>query len=46
VLPSICPKCGGETEIGYGLMGGGIGTYVACWADGCDFFAKRQDPDE
>ena len=40
-LPSICPKCKAETIYGYGLMGGGIGSYVVC--NNCDFFAKQQD---
>lgn len=40
-----CPKCGAkEVSMGYGLAGGGIGPYEAC--DACDWFAKRQDPDE
>lgn len=44
-LPSVCPKCGETTLPGYGLMGGGIGAYVLCVADDCDFFAKQQDPE-
>ena len=44
-LPDECPKCGARTEMGYGLMGGGMGVYVFCETDGCDFFAKRQDPE-
>jgi hypothetical protein len=42
-LPEVCPKCGTETIFGYGLNGGGVGTYVMCGEDGCDFFAKRLD---
>jgi len=38
-----CPKCGGEVGQGYGLMGGDIGPYTFCVADGCDYFDKRQD---
>jgi hypothetical protein len=38
-----CPKCGGEVANGYGLAGGGIGTYAYCTADGCDYFIKAQD---
>lgn len=44
-LPSACPKCGAPTLPGYGLMGGGIGAYVMCESDDCDFFAKQQDPE-
>jgi hypothetical protein len=25
-----CPKCGGETEMGFGLAGGGYGVYAYC----------------
>ena len=25
-----CPKCGGELEVGYGLAGGGMGSYQYC----------------
>ena len=25
-----CPKCAGETEEGYGLAGGGMGSYTYC----------------
>jgi hypothetical protein len=42
-LPEKCPKCGEETVFGYGLMGGGMGSYVFCDTEGCDFFAKQQD---
>lgn len=45
-LPAVCPKCGAKTEPGYGLMGGGIGPYVVCFTEGCDFFAKQQDDSE
>lgn len=41
-LPETCPKCGTETQFGFGLAGGGYGPYVACMNDACDFFAKRQ----
>lgn len=41
-----CPKCGAETDCGYGLAGGGIGVYFFCTADGCEFFSKTQDPPE
>ena len=36
-----CPKCGGRTYCGYGLAGGGIGTYTMCLH--CDWFDKTQD---
>ncbi len=42
-LPEKCPKCGADLISGYGLMGGGIGLYVVCDTDGCDFFEKQQD---
>lgn len=29
-LPTTCPKCGTETTFGFGLAGGGYGSYVAC----------------
>jgi hypothetical protein len=36
-----CPKCGADTEGGFGLAGGGYGPYVYC-PNGCDYFAKLQ----
>ncbi len=44
--PEDCPKCGEPLTPGYGLMGGGIGVYQFCEADGCDYFHKTQDGDE
>lgn len=41
----VCPKCGTETTFGFGLAGGGYGSYVMCQNDACDFFAKRQSED-
>lgn len=42
-----CPKCGGETLHGFGLMGGGYGPYVVCDGDpGCSWFYKTQSNDE
>jgi hypothetical protein len=39
-----CPKCFAETEMGYGLAGGGgIGPYVYC--PQCDYFEKYRDPE-
>jgi len=35
-----CPKCGTPTCEGYGLAGGGLGAYVHCSADACDYFEK------
>lgn len=29
-----CQYCGGETDMGYGLAGGGIGAYTFCTACG------------
>lgn len=41
-----CPKCGGELMWGYGLAGGGMGSYWYCMSDNCDFFEKELDEDE
>lgn len=46
VMPKLddpCPKCGAKLDFGYGLMGGGVGGYVFCSTDDCDFFVKEQD---
>lgn len=40
---TTCPKCSAELCEGYGLAGGGIGTYFYCRNDACDFFDKTQD---
>jgi hypothetical protein len=40
-LPAECPECGEPTEQGFGLAGGGYGTYVFC---DCGFFSKVQEP--
>lgn len=41
-----CPKCGTATEFGFGLAGGGYGTYIFCPSDACDgYFAKQQCDD-
>ena len=45
--PEHCPRCGGQLEMGYGLMGGGIGTYWCCVDEHrreCDWMGKRLDP--
>ena len=39
----LCPKCNSELEMGYGLAGGGIGPYVYCSNEQCDYFEKFQD---
>jgi hypothetical protein len=44
-LLDICPKCGTETEQGFGLAGGGYGVYVYCPTEGCGYFAKIQVED-
>ncbi len=41
--PEKCPACGGELAYGYGLAGGGIGSYVMCLNDDCDHFDKKPD---
>ena len=28
--PDVCPKCQGELEAGFGLVGGGYGVYMYC----------------
>lgn len=38
-----CPHCGARLEIGYGLAGGGMGTYFYCDAHGV--ICKEQDDD-
>jgi hypothetical protein len=40
----LCPKCNSHTHSGYGLLGGGIGTYTHCLEETCDYFEKTQDP--
>lgn len=37
-----CPRCGSELTTGFGLAGGGYGTYKFCDTTGCRFFVKRQ----
>lgn len=37
-----CPACGGEAFMGYGLAGGGVGSYTSCLED-CGYFAKIED---
>lgn len=41
--PEKCPDCGGPLELGYGAMGGGMGPYVFCLADNCQWWLKRQE---
>lgn len=41
--PEKCPECGGPLSFGYGLMGGGIGPYVLCVDDDCDWMEKRPE---
>jgi hypothetical protein len=38
-----CPKCGCQLEHGFGLAGGGYGSYVFCSREGCDYFYKWQE---
>lgn len=42
---NICPKCGADLEIGYGMAGGGMGAYEYCPVSGT-IVTKDQDPDE
>lgn len=37
-----CQLCGNKLGSGYGLAGGGMGSYTFCTA--CNFFEKQQDP--
>ncbi len=42
--PEKCPKCGADTEMGYGLMGGGMGPYWYCDGENeCDWFFKKRE---
>jgi hypothetical protein len=42
-LLDICPHCGGQTEHGFGLAGGGYGVYAFCADDACGkYFGKIQ----
>jgi len=36
-----CPKCGSCIDVGYGLVGGGMGSYKACMNEECDWFYKE-----
>jgi hypothetical protein len=39
-----CPECHQMSlHFGYGLLGGGIGSYETC--DRCEYFKKQQDPE-
>lgn len=38
-----CPKCGDEIASSYGLAGGGMGPYVFCLNDDCDYFVKQTE---
>ena len=39
----LCPNCGIHLIFGYGLAGGGMGSYGMC--DSCDYARKAQDPE-
>jgi hypothetical protein len=40
-----CQYCGGETDVGYGLAGGGIGVYTYCTS--CNrILDKTQDKED
>jgi hypothetical protein len=41
-----CPKCGQSLYQGYGLAGGGMGSYSYCMTEGCDYFDKTQDAED
>ena len=39
-----CPRCEvGHLVYGYGLAGGGIGSYQFCCRDECEHFVKQLD---
>ena len=40
-----CPKCGGQTEDGFGMAGGGFGVYTYCTSCG-EVVTKSEFPDE
>lgn len=42
---AFCPKCGAEALVGYGLAGGGFGSYEYCTAKGCNWFHKIYEDD-
>ena len=44
-VPAACPVCGEEIEEGYGLCGGGIGTYWFCSENMDHYFTKKEDHD-
>ena len=39
----VCPKCGADIVISYGLMFGGLGLSKFCEKDECDWFYKELD---
>jgi hypothetical protein len=41
-----CPKCGAELLYGFGLAGGGFGSYEFCSNDDCEHFKKEQVGDD
>lgn len=43
-LPDECPRCGSDDMVfGYGLAGGGFGSYLACE---CGALIKEMEPEE
>lgn len=43
IKTDTCPQCGDEVAGGYGLAGGGMGPYVFCLNDDCDYFVKQEE---
>lgn len=41
-----CPDCGGWIEVGYGLMGGGMGMYKWCPEEKCRWMWKELETEE
>lgn len=40
---SVCPKCHDRIGDGYGLAGGGFGSYQYCENSACDWFVKDHE---
>ena len=36
-----CPTCGGTTQVGFGMAGGGYGAYTFC--ERCEFVTSKSE---